>query len=460
MKRLEMGTLSPILLMKSVSIWDRLAMYLSTDDKAALAERARQGDLAAWAQLQQAHDPDLRAWLAVEKGVVRDDTQAVAGQIWKIAAQRMALPGRDPGAFDPSAASFFAWLKRIEPSSIIARLWNDIVDKARLGDPDAFKKLLAAHARQLRSYLIFRRIPSFDRSEVAQKIWVKAAEMIRLPLAHRSAFDPKQASFITWLKRFIAPDIIRDYWIAWKKRNAQVSISDSTIDPPEPTDGKESGAEWRLTGVELLFRLLWLCGGFPHKQLAYAMSYLILGRTSGKPSQVAEEYGRKPLSQLLDTFWAQYRDKTGIDDAAMLTRLESYLHPVRCRLNLTVQRMFAAYPSRSYRDDLIQRVGNKTIGATCLADYVRGGIPSGGAEATTFAAELLSPEVAFWTSDVDKRFQHHFKKLTLAHMDNKHHLSPQNQKDLNEMAAPIRRSCPLNPFEPCSSEPNCPWLMP
>jgi hypothetical protein len=137
----------------------------------------------------------------------------------------------------------------------------------------------------------------------------------------------------------------------------------------------EAEEKLRLTNsafLELL-RLIFLCGGYPHQQFAFAYSKLIYGLPShrsieGAAEKVHLENGDIPFKTLITTFWNAYKSASQLD-AQILQIADHHLDPIRLRLPLEVGKILK-FDNASKTQ--FEKLLSKKTGETCLNNYYAG----------------------------------------------------------------------------------------
>ena len=214
---------------------------------------------------------------------------------------------------------------------------------------------------------IFIRIVPFrgtreDAEDIKQKAWTRAIPILRLDPAE-GGYDPTRASFPHWFMEAFGKYCIKE----WLKDRQRRPLPLPPVVPAGPN--KSPDEDVRLEAFKHMFYCTFLCGGYPHEQLAFGLSQVIYGEQSnrgieGNPQKVEECHADRPLRNLLAEFWeafkAQQRD---VADPQRLAFLDSCLNPVRQRLECrksVLLREHAAGPG--YNQDPL-------VGETCLRSY-------------------------------------------------------------------------------------------
>ena len=135
---------------------------------------------------------------------------------------------------------------------------------------DAFGELVTAYEQPLCTHVLGWGLPRHDAEDMVQEIWAEAWERIhRGP--NQGGYDPQKGRFYTWVV-YVARYKILDWW---RKRREHVGLPEDAdgqlpAGPFLPPDDRDASTErLRLLVSCELFRLSFLCGGYPHEQLAF-----------------------------------------------------------------------------------------------------------------------------------------------------------------------------------------------
>lgn len=259
-----------------------------------------------------------------------------------------------------------------------------LAECARQGDREAFEDLVKRYHGPFKGYILTRTSGDESLAEDAlQQVWLDIWRELR-KTAEEGGFDADKASFYTYvINRFVKFKVrqIREESTKMSREGSPVQREDPKMQI-DPLGGREaSPPEQRLSMTEdleeqlrvycELFRILFLCGGYPHQQMAFGFSKHLYGKTNdstleGKPERVARENGGLPLETLLREYWELYRAQSSIDDEQILRDLRRSLEPVRDRMAVKVRELTARdKASQKQLEDLLE----KTVAATCLHDY-------------------------------------------------------------------------------------------
>jgi DNA-directed RNA polymerase specialized sigma24 family protein len=280
-----------------------------------------------------------------------------------------------------------------------------LVEAARAGDREAFDRLAGAVHQALVGFTKAK-IRSANRDEdaqdLAQEVWADVLIAITLTAAE-GGYDPAKGRFYTYvINRFVIPKILQFNEREARRRRLQESLDERDEDQEPlqiPDPNKRNRPDWAITAEFLwlrsrafseLFRLVFLCGGYPHQQLVFGFSKHIYGRQShrgieGDPEGVDKKHGAALLSQLTDDYWTAYRKVSDLDPVER-SRLQGFLSPLRMRLALEVGELVAL--SQTLYDNL-KRLHHRIVGTTCLRDY--------------YTARGFGMAIPDWCDKVEKR---------------------------------------------------------
>ena len=254
-----------------------------------------------------------------------------------------------------------------------------LIDEARRGKSEAFGQLVEACNEALIGRIRRRLWDRNDAEDIAQEAWAAMWEDIHTPV-EEGGYDPARGTPLhVYVYERFGKFLIRRRW--GRATGPVLGATDGAEGGPEPTDYREPRpeeaaqlaemVELKLAAYSELLRLTFLCGGYPHQQLALAFSKLIYGTRSdraveGSPRRVDQEHGHEPMERLATSFWEAYEAASQITDPGTLEELGKHLQPVRLRLRLTVGELTRLdRASSKHFADMLQRV----VAATCLSDY-------------------------------------------------------------------------------------------
>ena len=234
-----------------------------------------------------------------------------------------------------------------------------LVTAAQAGDPEAFNQLVSSFERALKGFILGR-IPELmkdDVDDIAQEVWLAVLTRLRLA-GGTDAYDPAKGAFYTWLTTCRAKYIVKQWVTRVLRRTSRESpaspdenVEERTQEPAGLEEGHpdaiarfEEQLRLRLAVFNEVLRLAFLCGGYPHQQLAFGYSKLLYGRTvQGDSRKVDAQHGHVPLAPLCEDFWRDYCAAVSLDAEAS-RRLSDYLAPVRTRAAMFVEDLFKFSP--------------------------------------------------------------------------------------------------------------------
>jgi DNA-directed RNA polymerase specialized sigma24 family protein len=252
----------------------------------------------------------------------------------------------------------------------------DIMAECNRGRDEAFQKLVKAYDPALRSYLrsqvLIYNLCGFVESgsqmyaaatstadELAHDVWTD----VLIRESESRGYD-RVHSFYTYLVNVVAMGAVAKV----RRQRREGPIEDLPDEEGEPLDGPEPLDDAMLAAFDALFRVLFLCGGYPHQQLAFAYSKVIYGATSkgdrrveGKSSAVYEEHSDERLNDLASRFWQDFclRSRASRLD---LEETRQSMAPLYCRLEYTASEALA-------RDVQFTGAPDQVLGTSVLKDY-------------------------------------------------------------------------------------------
>jgi DNA-directed RNA polymerase specialized sigma24 family protein len=245
---------------------------------------------------------------------------------------------------------------------------------------EVFNKFVHLYNDRLTGFILIRISGSLDDAEeIAQNVWSKAWEILCSP-SGQDKYDPSKGSLYAWLINYLAIPKIKD-WIKskWKTiewTDTTYEQSSNIMDLPDNLVLQEEELSLINSAFYELFRLTFLCGGYPHQQLAFALMKHIYGKQSkraieGDARKVDAIYGNKTLEDVLVDYLVEYRRISQVDDEKFLKNLSEYIKPVKDRLDLKVETLINPFPS--YLEELY----SKDVKNTNFRDYYVRGKQSG-----------------------------------------------------------------------------------
>jgi len=256
-----------------------------------------------------------------------------------------------------------------------------LVEEARRGNRRAFDEIVRELEKPLKGYILGEiRGDDAAADEIAQDTWVAVWEQMHKS-PEEGGYDPGKGAFYTFVINRVAKFKIRQWWS--EAGSARFRAGEAR-EVPEPADARQLRPDELLIQQEdlrrrhaafcELFRLTFLCGGYPHQQLAFGFSRHIYGKESdrgieGAPARVVQDHGAVPLEALVEAYWDDYRKESQIRDSEGLGQLRECLDPVRARLPLRVGELVRLDPASSRE---LVGVGDRAVGRTQLQDYYSG----------------------------------------------------------------------------------------
>ena len=258
-----------------------------------------------------------------------------------------------------------------------------LVEEARTRNRQAFERLVQIFQKPLIGFILVRSMADRATAEdIAQEVWCKAWEQIhRTP--GENGYDPAKGRFYTFLINYLAIPKVRDWKRNRSKSRERTGIfgtdDGQVLSEPaapalssQPDVSLEVEEQLRLTNsafLELL-RLIFLCGGYPHQQFAFAYSKLIYGQPSrrsieGASEKVHQEHGTTPFKALITAFWDAYKSVSQLD-VETLQIVDCHLEPVRLRLPLEVGEILNFDNASKTR---FEKLLSEKAGKTCLNNY-------------------------------------------------------------------------------------------
>ena len=328
---------------------------------------------------------------------------------------------------------------------------NEFVEAARRGDRGAFDRLVAASHKALIGF-IRGHMPAdlVEPETVAQKVWVAVWQDIQTP-PEQGGFDPEKGSFQAFVRYRHALYILRREIAAKAKLRGRESSLERLEEesgalgepedsaPPSPALSLENQEylRLRLAAFQGMFRVLFLCGGYPHQQLAVAFSKYIYGQHGDRVQRVHNQHGTTHLDRLVDDFVRACKKVSEIPGEPGLGKLKDHLSPLLLRLPLKVGKLMEM--DKASREHF-GKLGRHLSGDTCLADYYaerKGG----------FTAAI--PD---WSYKVEKRVRQVLGVSDERPMDESLEKAAGMQGQENKTTAACAR-CKLRHLPPCISPP-------
>lgn len=229
-----------------------------------------------------------------------------------------------------------------------------------------FEELVKKFHRPMVTYCRTRAHDLSSAEEMVQQTWYRVWR--DESEGRGKGFDPTQGSFFTY--------VVNRYMKFGPPRARQFDSTNiaqlPAVNEKSPADALvlRENAERRLAAFRELFRLLFLCGGYPHEQLAFAWSKHIYANSAGAgrgaPKRFDSEQVAKPLTQMTDDYWEAYQSRASLGRAEIAT-LCGFLDPMKNRLRLSVDHLFA---TRSNVLRALDELAQKPVGSLCMHTFV------------------------------------------------------------------------------------------
>jgi len=218
--------------------------------------------------------------------------------------------------------------------------------------------------------------------DISQEVWSRTWEQIH-KTPEENGYDPAKGRFYTFLINYHAIPTIKD----WKRNRSRSHERTSVFETDEgqvikepvasaqvsqPDISLEIEEQLRLTNFAFLelLRLIFLCGGYPHQQFAFAYSKLIYGQPSkrsieGASEKVHHEHGAVPFEILITAFWDAYKSVSQLG-VETLQAVNCHLDPMRLRLPQELGEILRFDDVSKIR---FEKLLSKKAGKTCLKNY-------------------------------------------------------------------------------------------
>ncbi|MHC4464278.1 MAG: RNA polymerase sigma factor [Planctomycetota bacterium] len=250
---------------------------------------------------------------------------------------------------------------------------SDLIEKAMGGNKEAIGILFEQYRERLKRILLARGLDENDVEDILQDV-----SMI---LLKNFSFDPSRVNPIAsndtngvlpWLCTIVHNERKRFLRKRANKKEVPLQPEESGCLKAAGfiTDLSEEREQLylRWMAYQQLLRLLFLCGGYPHEQLAFGYIKVLFGKPSnraieGNPQQVEEKYGNKEIRQLIDLFQKKFHKKTAIDEPGFKKYLEHVLCPIRQRSELKVGVLIQPL------EDHLKPIEGTVVKLTCLNQY-------------------------------------------------------------------------------------------
>lgn len=292
-----------------------------------------------------------------------------------------------------------------------------LIGALRSGADDALNELMDIFNPSLVGYI--RKTVYCDYSEaedIAQATWTDLYEKVKNP-QYKELYSAEKGSFHTYLTNCIAIYKIRQYFRESRRRPLFFASDDEGGSELEQVADDENRQPYslvemkyslrlRINAYKEAFRLTFLCGGYPHQQLAFAFSKLVKGRQSprGIEGNTAVVYGELrdiPLGTLTDMFWKAYLSASFFDERSA-EPLAACLHPLRLRLGYVIGKLMEL-DAKSL--EYYGAIKEKKARDTRFSEYL-GGVPNAAGKGSGAAnTKDVSDLVSNWVYKVEKRIR-------------------------------------------------------
>jgi len=244
-------------------------------------------------------------------------------------------------------------------------------------------QLIKLHHTALAGFISCRISGDFSNAEnIAQNVWIDVTvNWYKNP--SEGGFDPIKGTFFNYVINRFAKFHIRRYRTARSQQPVLKSLrenSENALQSLIEAGSSESAEENLIRVSELdlvnkvfleLFRITFLCGGYPHQQLAFAFSRHIYGTKSprgieGKPGKLESEFADTDLETLTHLYLRHYQRASDLPDK-YFQLLKTHLQPLVLRSDTTLKELLR-YSSR-----LLKQLGEYSeckTGKTSISMYI------------------------------------------------------------------------------------------
>lgn len=278
------------------------------------------------------------------------ETEIILDNVWKQLEKDIFLPPEKGGYSYDKQYQFYGWLTRRYDHLFILvdEELLKLIEELRFGHHEKWQDIFEILRPRLKEVLI-KRFTNADDKEI--EAWLdgmlsrKAEEILKID-KENGGYDfhqgtgSRSTTVIEFLNaRFFGKDKRYD-------KEKPVSFGEEENDCREPADAKIDIANIYMahTSYRMLFKLICLCGGYPHEQLCFLFSKFIGGQSvsqnvgtgkrkertfEGRPKDFALKFGRAKLSELLLSLKKTIIEVLEDDDLTPL------LEPIESRLSYT-----------------------------------------------------------------------------------------------------------------------------
>jgi DNA-directed RNA polymerase specialized sigma24 family protein len=279
----------------------------------------------------------------------------------------------------------------------VARRKDQFVADAFERTEAGFQRLVQVYNKALTGYFQAQ-IPCIlqDAEDAAQETWLRVwPKFSKLP--DEGGYDPARSAFYTYVVQGFARYIVLEKR-RQRGKNREVSVpfgtpveEDGMPDVPDSASSRPNGwsgpsprpdelsqvAETerrRLEEFHQLHRLVFLCGGYPHQQLAFGFCKIVYGTGStrgieGDPVRVSDLHGMTPLKMLEEEYVPAFVKESGTLDNISIQRLHEDLGPLKARFAFSVHELVRLDPASS---EQFKDRDETQVGVTSMRDYYTG----------------------------------------------------------------------------------------
>lgn len=291
-----------------------------------------------------------------------------------------------------------------------------LIDEVRAGNNDRYVQLVDMYKKQLAGYVWTNAqgtLGKEDIEDILQDTWAELYLRIKDPSA-QGQYDSARGSFYTYIVNMARYKILKRLKNVYMTQDVSTFDKDAEGTPaierlpdtdeiiPENALLLEAESRVRHDAYMELLRMVFLCGGYPHQQLAFAISKLLLGRRSrrgveGKIDILYNQLGSIPLSGIFLKFIGAM-EKRKEHKREVLAEILPLLEPLKKRLNLSLEALMAEDKPSS---DFFKSILSKQAQETCFKDYYEISKHAGAEKSTT----QISNTVANWILKLEERIR-------------------------------------------------------
>ncbi len=241
------------------------------------------------------------------------------------------------------------------------------------------EQLISDYQRPLVGYIACRISgPREDAENMAQEIWLDLMKECDQPEKFCNGYDPSKSAFFTYLINRFVRFHIRRYHTDRMKTRQRIAFVENPEMLAQPHD--EPGSDSPMKILELkeelhlmtqayhtLFAITFLCGGYPHQQLAFGFAKHIMGtrsprRIEARAADLEDKYACLTLDQLASEYWKIYSRKSGLSESELL-ELQPRLNPMLQHMDCAVPELlrYGQQLQERMKSDKSDRSGNTTL---------------------------------------------------------------------------------------------------